>query len=263
VAAPHQTAASPGILRYMQALILGCGEAFDQDRFNTSILVRTGAATLLLDCGFSIPARVWHAVADPNEIDVVYISHAHADHFFGMPALLGRMWEDGRTKPLAIVSRPAVLDDIRIALELGYRGLSSRFKYEMKFLAAVEGEPVETHGLRMSFGETRHAVNNLAVRLEASGKALCYSGDGMFLEASRALYGGADLVIHEAYLFEQTPVHADIGAVIQMAEQDGVRQVALVHVQRELRRKPARIEEAIARAATNVAMPEPGTVLTC
>jgi ribonuclease Z len=247
----------------MQALILGCGEAFDQDLFNTSILVRTGAATLLLDCGFSIPARVWHAVADTNEIDVVYITHAHADHFFGMPALLGRMWEDGRTKPLTIVSQPAVLDDIRTALELGYRGLSARFRYEMRFVAAVQGEPVETHAARLSFGETRHAVNNLSVRVEAGGKALCYSGDGMFLDASRALYGGADLVIHEAYLFEQTPVHADIGAVIEMAEQDGVRQVALVHMQRDLRRKPQRLHEAIARASTKIAMPEPGAVLNC
>ena len=247
----------------MQALILGCGEAFDEDLFNTSILVRTGDATLLLDCGFSIPARVWQAVAHADEIDVVYISHAHADHFFGMPALLGRTWEDGRTKPLTIVSQPGVLNDVRTALELGYRGLAARFRYEIRFVPAATGHRVETHGVRLSFGETRHAVDNLAVRVESGGKAICYSGDGMFLDASRVLYRGADLVIHEAYSFEQTPVHADIGAVIEMAGRDGVRQAALVHIQRDLRRRPERIKEAIGSAAAHVVMPEPGAILNC
>jgi ribonuclease BN (tRNA processing enzyme) len=245
----------------MNALILGCGEAFDQDLFNTSILVRTGAATLLLDCGYSIPPRVWHAVADPNEIDAVYISHAHADHFFGLPALLGRFWEDGRTRPLTIISQPPVLADIQTALELGYRRLSTRFRYQMNFLAAVPGEPVEAHSARFSFGATRHSVSNFAVRIEAAGKVLCYSGDGMFLTASRRLYKGADVLIHEAYFFDESPIHADIGAVIEMAEQDGVRQVALVHVQRDVRRKPERIHEAIARSRTAVTLPEPGGIL--
>ena len=249
------------MLSHMQTLVLGCGEAFDQELFNTSLLVRTGQAVLLLDCGFSIPPRVWQCVADTNEIDAVYISHAHADHFFGMPALLGRLWEDGRTKPLTIISQAAVLEDVRTALELGYRGLSARFKYEMNFVVATAGEVVEAHGARFSFGQTRHSVSNLAVRIEADGRVLSYSGDGMFLEASRRLYAGADIVVHEAYFFEESPIHADIGAVIAMAEEDGVRQVALVHVQRDVRRRPERIEEAIARARTQVTMPQPGDVL--
>jgi ribonuclease BN (tRNA processing enzyme) len=247
----------------MQALVLGCGEAFDDQLFNTSLLVRTGDAAFLLDCGFSIPPRVWQNVNDPNEIDAVYISHAHADHFFGMPALLGRFWEDGRTKPLTIISQTGVLDNIRVALELGYRGLATRFKYDMKFVTAEQDKTLDTHGARLSFGETRHAVPNLAVRVEADGQVLCYSGDGMFLDASRRLYRAADLVIHEAYFFEESPVHADIGAVIRMGDEDGVKQVVLVHVQRDHRRKPDRIHEAMAAARTKVILPDPGDVLKC
>ena len=121
----------------MEALVLGCGEAFDNDLFNTSILLRTGAATILLDCGYSIPPRVWQAVADPNAIDLVYISHPHADHYFGLPALLGRMWEDGRTKKLTVLTQPQVIEQIRAAMELGYRGLANRFQYEIEWLPAT------------------------------------------------------------------------------------------------------------------------------
>ena len=248
----------------MQAYVLGCGEAFDNDLFNTSILVRTGSAALLLDCGYSIPPRVWQTSGDANEIDLVYISHQHADHFFGLPALLGRMWEDGRTKPLTILSQPAVLDAARAAMELGYRGLAARFQYSIAFEAAEPGKTVEACGARFTFAETRHAVPNLAVRIEAGDNSVCYSGDGMFLDGSRRLYRDADLLIHEAYSFEPTPVHADIGAVLEVAQSECVPQVALVHVQRAVRRNLPPIAEAVEKAAGTLAsMPEPGATLHC
>ena len=102
-----------------------------------------------------------------------------------------------------------------------------------------------------------HSVTNLAVRMRAGGKAFCYSGDGMFTDRSRALFAGADLLVHEAYFFDQSPIHADIGRLLEMAESNGVRQLALVHVERGLRREPGRILEAIV-ARQSVAMPEPG-----
>jgi ribonuclease BN (tRNA processing enzyme) len=79
----------------------------------------------------------------------------------------------------------------------------------------------------------------------------------MFTDRSRALFAGADLLVHEAYFFDQSPVHADIGRLLEMAESNGVRQLALVHVQRGLRREPGRILEAIV-ARQSVNMPDPG-----
>ena len=83
--------------------VLGCGEAFDDALPNNSYLVRIGGSVLLLDCGYSIPPRLWHFEHDDSAVDLIYISHAHADHYFGLPAVLGRMWEQGRTMPLTIL----------------------------------------------------------------------------------------------------------------------------------------------------------------
>src|SRR3954447_14844935 len=96
----------------MRVQILGCGEAFDENLTNTSLLVECGE-TLLFDCGYSAPAPIWRSVPDHSQISLIYISHPHADHYFGLPALLARMWEEKRTKPLVIVSQPQVLEQIR------------------------------------------------------------------------------------------------------------------------------------------------------
>jgi ribonuclease Z len=239
----------------MEALVLGCGEAFDNDLYNTSILLRTGAAAMLLDCGYSIPARVWQAVDDPNAVDLVYISHPHADHYFGLPALLGRMWEDGRTKKLTVLTQAPVIEQARAALELGYRGLANRFQYEIEWLPATLDHPVEACGAQFRFAETKHSVTNWAVRIEAAGESVGYSGDGMWTRSSADLFRDAGLVFHEAYSFETSPVHADIPSLLEMSEQQGIRRLALMHVQRILRRQPERILEA---AKDRAVLPSPG-----
>jgi ribonuclease BN (tRNA processing enzyme) len=243
----------------MQATILGCGEAFDERYPNTSILLRARGMTVLLDCGYSVPPRIWEYVADPDEIDIVYISHPHADHYFGLPALMGRFWEDGRKKPLVVLSQPAVLEQIRSTMELGYRNLASRFLYDLDYRSAALGSNVELCGASFDFAQTQHSVTNYAVRIGVEGRAFCYSGDGMFTNESTHLFAGADLLVHEAYWFEESPVHADIDGLIGMANRQNVRRLALVHIQRRIRREPGQILTAMSRSkGAEVSLPEPG-----
>jgi ribonuclease BN (tRNA processing enzyme) len=193
-----------------------------------------------------------------DAIDAIYISHGHADHYFGMPALLGRMWEDNRIKPLTVFSQPYVLEYLRQALELGYKALPARYKYTVNYCAVEPGRRVDFGGAALDFAESTHAAPNLAVRVEAGGRAVCYSGDGMFTDAGRELFAGAALVIHEAYSFEKTPVHADLGGLADMTERERIGRLAFVHVARQLRRVPERIEELVRGSGGRLALPEPG-----
>lgn len=244
----------------MEIRILGCGEAFDERLPNTSLLVTWGE-TLLADCGFSVPPEVWRAAPDPNLIDAVYISHGHADHYFGLPALLTRMWEDGRTKPLVVVSQKEVLERIPQQVELAYPGIAARLGYVLEYREAAPGGEVRIGGARLRFAATRHAVPNCAVRIDAGGRGVCYSGDGMFTDESRALYRGADLLFHEAYSFEPSAVHGDIEAVVAMAAEEGVKKLGLVHVKRTVRREADRLTEVVRQGGERVSLPEPGSRL--
>lgn len=242
----------------MEIRILGCGEAFDERLPNTSLLVNWGE-TLLADCGFSVPPEVWRAAPDPDLIDAVYISHGHADHYFGLPALLTRMWEDGRTKPLVVVSQAEVLERIPQQVELAYPGIAARFGYAVEYRETSPGGPVRIGAATLHFAATRHAAPNCAVRIEAGGRSVCYSGDGMFTDESRALYRGADWLFHEAYSFDPSAVHGDIEAVIAMASAEGVKKLGLVHVRRTVRREADRLTAAVRRAGGAVVLPEPGS----
>jgi ribonuclease BN (tRNA processing enzyme) len=196
-----------------------------------------------------------------NLIDLIYISHAHADHIFGLPPLLGRMWEDGRTKPLVLMSQAAVLEKAAYLMELGYSGLPARFQYPIEFREVAPGVEADFAGIRFRFAQTRHSITNLAVRMESNGHSVCYSGDGDMTADSRALFQNADIVFHEAYSFEKSPVHGEINEVLAMGGACGVRKLALMHVQRNVRRDRARLFEAMLAADVKCVLPSPGDAL--
>ena len=131
--------------------------------------------------------------------------------------LLARMWEDGRRKPLVILSRAPLLDQLRGLMDRAYPGLAARIGYPVEYREAASGTPFEWEGLRFTLAPTQHSVTNLAVRLESRAGKFCYSGDGQFTDESRALFAGANLLVHEAYSFNPSPIHGDLAGVIQMA----------------------------------------------
>ena len=87
----------------MKVIFLGVGEAFDENNPNNSHLVLSGKTSLLLDCGFVVPYQLWKYNNDQSFLDGVYITHPHADHYFGLPALLVRMSEEKRTRQFTII----------------------------------------------------------------------------------------------------------------------------------------------------------------
>jgi ribonuclease BN (tRNA processing enzyme) len=234
----------------MRYHLLGVGEAFDAPLGNTSALL-TAESRLLLDCGYAVPAALWAHNGDPDFLDGVYISHAHGDHYFGLPPVLGRLWESGRTRELAVITQPAVFAKIRDAMELAYPGLLAQFQFDLRHIPAAPGAPVRWREFDLSFAPSTHSVPNLAVRVETAGRSFAYSGDGQFTPAGRTLFERADVLLHEAYRFEPHPNHGDIPGVIAMAAEANVGRLLLTHLNRDTRRNDrGRIDPAI--------LPDPG-----
>lgn len=238
----------------MRIVLLGAGEAFDETLGNTSALV-TAESIVLIDCGYAGAFQVWRHDSSPDLIDAIYISHAHADHYFGLPALLARMWEEGRKKPLTLISQATVLEQISQIMELGYAGLWKRFAFPIETIAASPGNDVSYREFKMTFAPTIHSTANLAVRMETAGRSFCFSGDGMFTNESQSLFAGADLLLHEAFSFEQSPIHADIPRLIQMAEETQVKHLVLTHVQRRVRKDDPRIQNLQSKIPLTLAGP--------
>lgn len=252
----------------MKATFLGVGEACDERLPNTAIWIESGLGasrrSVLLDCGFTAPPEYWRRCSNPEDLDAVWISHFHGDHFFGLPALLLRFWEQKRTKPLIIVGQPGTEEKVRRAMELAYPGFLPKLAYSLVFQSAAAGESIQTAGLSWKAAATGHGQSNLAVRIGNGRHSIFYSGDGMATEETQRLAAGCELMIHEAFrLTDATPGHGTVVQCIEMARSARVARLALVHMQRDERRERySEVLELMGQVDdVEVHLPEPGDEL--
>ncbi len=245
----------------MKIQFVGVGEAFDflNDLPNNSHLLVSDKTNMLLDCGYSVPRQWFKLRKEANFLDAIYISHKHADHFFGLPIMLMTMWEGGRTKPLTIICQKELLNFFKDFTELAYRGFSKEFKYEINFIGAENGQTIIFNDLKLSFAPTIHSIENLAIKINDGKNSYCYSGDGQFIEETIKLYKDCDLVIQETFLYdEKRNGHACIKDAIEMAEQNNVGCLALTHMESNFRKNNLpKVVEKIKSATVNIIIPEP------
>jgi len=224
----------------MEIYFLGVGEACDGLQPNTSILLKTdpGKSTgrILLDCGFTVPHQYFSLQPDPEELEILWISHYHGDHFLGTPLLLLWFCESGRRKPLQILGPPGLEMKIIKALELAYPNLLPRLEFSLSFLEIEPGKPQKISDTVWQAAYNEHPQPCLSVKIETHGRAVFYSGDGRPTPMTLTLAEGCHIIIHEAYGIEDTtPGHGSISACLDFARNAGVAQIALVHMQRTIR----------------------------
>jgi len=250
----------------MEIHFLGVGEACDGNQPNTSILLKTDieeiSGRILLDCGFSVPHQYFSLNPTPEELEILWISHFHGDHFLGTPLLLLWFWEMGRQKPLHILGPPGVEARIKEAMELAYPNLLSRLGFSLLFLDIEPGEQKTLSDTVWQAAYNEHSQPCLSLRLELHNKAIFYSGDGRPTPMTQLLAEGCNIIIHEAYGFEDTtPGHGSIATCLDFARNAGVKQIALVHMQRHIRPQSKTTIESMERKfpEIKILLPEKGS----
>lgn len=253
----------------MEILFLGVGEACDGNQPNTSILLKTDAketaGKILLDCGFSVPHQYFSLNPSAEELEILWISHFHGDHFLGTPLLLLWFLESNRTKPLNIIGPPGVKAKIEQALELAYPNLISRLGYSLLFHEIIPEEQLHISDSTWKAAYNEHSQPCLSLRLEIHEKSIFYSGDGRPTPMTQFLAAGCDIIIHEAYEFEDSiPGHGSISTCLDFARNSGVKRLALVHMQRDLRKQAvdALIKFQREYADIEIMLPEKGSTIS-
>lgn len=256
----------------MRIIFLGVGEAFDEHLANTSLLALPDSLdsdAVLLDCGFTAAAAFFlHAPAGlrADGLSAIAITHLHGDHFLGLPWLLHRLGEDGRTTRLTILGPDGSSNAVPAAYELAYPGSYAKLPFPIDYMQAAPGGQIVLDQWRLHFATSRHSQPNLAIRLEREGKALCYSGDGAPTQESAALAQGADLLAQESYFLDigsdpdGVTGHGSVERSIELARQAGARRLAMVHIARSVRHGRYDEIERLLNAAGDVHafLPQPG-----
>ncbi|MBB2962358.1 MBL fold metallo-hydrolase [Methylobacterium sp. R2-1] len=228
----------------MHLQVLGCGDAFGSGgRFNTCFHVDASEGApgnaFLIDCGASSLIAIRRFGVEPNRIRTVFLTHLHGDHFGGLPWLiLDGQLVSGRTDPLTVVGPPGTAERLPAAMEVLFPGSSTvdrRFRVEIVEMEA--GRPVETGGVSATAFTMRHpsGAPAHALRIEAAGKVISYTGDTQWVEEIVAAGRGADLMIAEGYTVER-PVkfHLDWATLKRRLPEIGPKRLMLTHMSPEM-----------------------------
>jgi ribonuclease BN (tRNA processing enzyme) len=177
---------------------IGTGNAFAPTRYWSSFLLDN---RVLFDAPPTLLAHLKKLQANPGDIEVAFISHFHADHFFGLPFLLLEYAELApRTKDLTIVGPPGVAQRLRALTDLAFANVFRKDRgYMLHFVEAGDGAEGELGGLRWTSREVPHVpgLQCYAFRVESDAGTVAYSGDTMMCDALVPIADGSDVFVVE------------------------------------------------------------------
>lgn len=81
-------------------------------RWLTSLMVRYNGSNILIDCGEGTQIAMKEKGWSPKPIDVICLTHFHADHVSGLPGLLLTLGNAERTEPVVIIGPKGLIKTI-------------------------------------------------------------------------------------------------------------------------------------------------------
>jgi ribonuclease Z len=144
----------------LSVLFLGTsGSMPTVQRAPASLLIRRGGDRLLIDCGEGTQRQLLRSIGLPD-IEHVFLTHFHADHFLGLPGMLKTFALRGRTVPLT-VHGPRGLH----ALMSDLRRIYGKLTYEVQLVELSANEAVELDGYRVGAYAVEHGTEALGYAL--------------------------------------------------------------------------------------------------
>jgi ribonuclease Z len=115
-----------------------------------AVLVRRGGDRLLFDCGEGTQRQLLRS-AGLVDVDSVFITHFHADHWLGLPGMLKSFGLRERSEPLTIYG-PRGLKELMDVMRVVY----GRLPYELSVVELEPAESVERDGYLIAAIPVRH-----------------------------------------------------------------------------------------------------------
>jgi ribonuclease Z len=202
-----------------------------------ALLVRRGGERLLFDCGEGTQRQLVRSVG-LSDVDAIYLTHFHSDHWLGLPGMLKTFDLRGRERPLPVYGPPGLAALMALVMRMG-----GRVGYELDVIELEPADVLGRDGYRIApvpvshrgpaygyvlFEDERPGVfdPDTAVRLGLEpgpefgrvqrgetirgvtpdqvlgparpGRKLVFSGDTVPNEALRVAAHQADVLVHEA-----------------------------------------------------------------
>jgi ribonuclease Z len=144
----------------LDVVFLGTGGSVPTARRSTAcVLARIGGDRLMFDCGEGSQRQMQRSTG-LVQVDELFITHLHADHYLGVPGLLKTYDLNDRDRPLDVYGPPGLIE-----LFSSLRRVFGRIGYEVNLTELGPGESVRHADYEIRSFEVAH-------RMRAYGYAL-------------------------------------------------------------------------------------------
>jgi ribonuclease BN (tRNA processing enzyme) len=186
---------------------------------------------ILLDLGSGALGTLQRYL-DPLDVDAVFISHLHPDHFFDISGyyVLRKYHPAGPQSPIPVWGPEGLGSRSASAYGLPEDpGMSAEFDFH-----AYDGRAIKLGPFTVTTTEMAHPIDAFGLRVEADGRVLAYSGDTGPCASLVDLARGADLLLAEAAFREGTDnpgnLHLTGREAGAAAVEAGVGRLVLTHI---------------------------------
>jgi len=144
----------------LSVAFLGTGGAVPSARRNTaSVLIARGGERLLFDCGEGTQRQMQRSLG-LVQVDEIYFTHFHADHFLGLPGLLKTYDLTERERPLTIYG-PRGLRDLLQSMSR----VIGRVGYKLELVELEAGDEIECKDGEIRVFPVEHSARALGYAL--------------------------------------------------------------------------------------------------
>lgn len=206
--------------------ILGCSGTYaGAGGACSGYLLQSGSTNIWLDCGPGTLANLQRHI-DLVDLHGIVCTHSHPDHWAELPVVANALrYGVGRFDaelPLVWTTETAQM----------FSAVSHR-PPDPTFVSTVvdEGSRVTIGDIDLSFSQTDHPVETLAVRADSGGSSIAYSADTGNDWSLASLGEGIDLALVEATMDAESEVqHLTAAQAGSQAREAGVAALVLTHL---------------------------------
>lgn len=237
----------------MQLTFIGSGDAFGSGgRLNTCFHVTGDSVNFLIDCGASSLIGLKARRVALRDIQAIFVTHFHADHFGGIPFfIIDAQLFSKRTEPLTLVGPPGLRDWYERFMETSFPGSSrTQQKFELSFVELAANQEARVAGVVVKPFQAIHGNPGgpfFSYRLEAEGRALAYTGDTEWTDDLIKAAASADLFVAEAYFFDKKiKFHLDLQTLLDKLPLIAPKRLILTHMSDDMLGRLEQLEQETA-----------------
>lgn len=232
----------------VELTVLGSGDAFNSaGRGNACYLLRDALGAMCVDFGPTGLMQLKAGGVDPNDVDAIFLTHLHGDHFGGIHLfIVDAEYSARRQKPIVICGPRGVRTHLERWCELAFGKPSSKRIFEQRFVEFEPGQTREILGRTVTAFPVAHmraADSPLGYRFELPKACVALSGDTAWTDALIDLARDADLFVCDCTEASgNSPQHLTWEALAPKVELLRARHLLLSHLGTSMRQAAARIE---------------------